>query len=101
MKIDSCPFQVEEANLVERVDIMMVEIEEEVKSKILEVTEQEYEEKTQAVYPQAGEYLVDFLHRCKIEDSKVMLCPRCNAVFDKKAAKSLEQVQVQKPKPKP
>lgn len=39
----------------------------------------------EVVYPKAGENLLEFLHYCKARGSKVMLCPRCSAVFDKKA----------------
>src|ERR1044072_4035803 len=52
------------------------------------------------VFPNAGEDLVDFLFRCKLEDTEVMLCPRCSAVFDKKAAKGLQELKVQVPNPK-
>jgi hypothetical protein len=41
-------------------------------------------------YPKAEEDLIDFLNRCKISNAHAMLCPRCSAVFDKKAAKSIE-----------
>jgi len=54
------------------------------------ITEDQYEEKIQVVFPKVEEYLVDFLNRCKIYGSPVMLCPRCSVVFDKKAAKNVE-----------
>ena len=117
MKIDSDPLQAEEANLVEPVEalvveinnmnlvetteVMMVEFDDDLDPKAREVTEWDYDQKVEEVYPKSGEDLVDFLHRCKIEDSEVMLCPRCSAVFDMKAAKSLEEVKVQVPKKKP
>jgi hypothetical protein len=41
-------------------------------------------------YPKDEEDLVDFLNRCKISNTNAMLCPRCSAVFDKEAAKSVE-----------
>jgi uncharacterized C2H2 Zn-finger protein len=41
-------------------------------------------------YPKAEEDLIDFLNRCKISNTNVMLCPRCSAVFDKEAAKSVK-----------
>src|ERR1044072_8871668 len=53
---------------------------------------QEYDQKMEEVFPNVGEDLVDFLNRCKLEDSEVMLCPRCSAVFDKKAAKGLQEL---------
>jgi len=42
------------------------------------------------VFPKAEEDLIDFLNICKISSSPVMLCPRCSAVFDKRAAKNVE-----------
>ena len=60
----------------------------------------EYDQKMEEVFPNAGEDLVDFLNRCKLKDAEVMLCPRCSAVFDKKAAKGLQELKVQVPKPK-
>ena len=43
-----------------------------------------------AVYPQAGEDLTDFQEKCRVSGSKVVLCPRCNVVFDEKAAREYE-----------
>jgi len=54
------------------------------------ITEDQYEEKIQGVFPKAEEDLIDFLNICKISGSSVMICPRCSAVFDKKAAKNVE-----------
>ena len=54
------------------------------------ITEDQYEEKIQVVFPKAEEDLIDFLKRCEISGSPVMLCPRCSAIFDKKAAKNVE-----------
>jgi len=54
------------------------------------ITEDQYEEKIQVVFPKAKEDLIDFLNKCKISGSLVMLCPRCSVVFDKKAAKNVE-----------
>ena len=36
---------------------------------------------------------MDFLHRCQRKKSEVMLCHRCSVVFDKKAAKKVENTQ--------
>jgi len=44
----------------------------------------------EVAYPKAEEDVIDFLNRCKISNTYAMLCPRCNAVFDKEAAKSVE-----------
>ncbi|PNX66332.1 hypothetical protein L195_g055027, partial [Trifolium pratense] len=38
------------------------------------------------------EELVDFLNRCKLKNSEVMLCPRCSAVCDKEATAGLQNV---------
>ena len=49
---------------------MMVEVAELMEdSKAQEVTQQEYDQKVEEVYPQAREDLVYFLNRCKLEDS--------------------------------
>lgn len=42
-----------------------------------------YEEQMKAFFPKTEEGLVDFLNRCKLKDSEVMLCPCCNVIFDK------------------
>ena len=78
----------------------MVHIDDNLDTQVKEVTKWEYDQKMEEVFPKAGEDLVDFLNRCKLEDTEVMLCPRCSAVFDKKAAKGLQELKVQKPKPK-
>lgn len=44
----------------------------------------------QTVYPQIEEGLIDFLERRKLNDSKMMMCLRCNVVFDKEATKKME-----------
>jgi hypothetical protein len=53
---------------------------------------EEYEKKVQEVYPAAEEQLVDFLNRCKLNNSEVMLCPRCSAVCDKEVVTCLRNV---------
>lgn len=64
---------------MEHVTINMVEI-----TKDFDMAEfEENENQIEVVYPKVGEGLVEFLYRCKAEDSTVMLCPRCNFVFDK------------------
>jgi len=57
------------------------------------ITEDQYEEKIQVVFPKAKENLIDFLNRFKISSSPVMLCLRCSAIFDKKAAKNVKGFQ--------
>jgi len=59
------------------------------------VTEDQLAEKMTVVYPRAEEDLIDFLNRCKISNTNVMLCPRCSAIFNKEATKSVEGFQPQ------
>lgn len=78
MKIDFDLMQVREANIVERVGINMAEItgfDMEAEDEASESNEIE------VVYPKVSEGLLEFLHRCKVEDSKVMLCHMCSFVF--------------------
>ena len=49
-------------------------------------------EKAKVAYHMAEEELIDFLHRCRLKNSEVMLCLRCSSVFDNEATKSLENV---------
>ena len=42
-----------------------------------------------------GEDLLDFLLRIKESDSTIAMCPKCNAVFDKEAAKEFEKYKVE------
>jgi len=59
--------------------------------------EPQLDEKLKTTYPLAEEELIDFLNRCKLKNSKVMLCLRCSVVFDKGATKGLEG-SIPKPK---
>ena len=52
----------------------------------------------EVVYPMVGEGLLEFLHRYKVEDSEVMLCPRCSVVFDNRVVKKVESSQETKRK---
>jgi len=54
------------------------------------ITEDQFVKKIEVAYPKAEEDLIDFLNRCKISNTNAMLCPRCSAVFDKEAVKSIE-----------
>lgn len=93
MKIDSDPLQVGYANYVEPVAINMVKIIEDFDMAKFE----DNENQIKVVHPKAGERLVEFLHRCKTEDLEVMMYPRCNTVFDKKAAKKVKSAQCNTP----
>ena len=44
------------------------------------------------VFPKVEQELIDFLNRCKLKDSQVILCPCCTVVFDKEATKELEKI---------
>ena len=44
-------------------------------------------------FPKPEEELVDFLNKCKLGNSRPMLCPKCNVVYDEKAAKRIEEVK--------
>ena len=59
--------------------------------------EPQFDEKLKTSYPTAEEELIYFLNRCKLKNSEVMLCPRCNAMFDKEATKGLK-ASIPKPK---
>ena len=49
-------------------------------------------------YPKEDENLVEFIERCQKKRTEVMLCPRCSAIFDRKAATNLEAVDKAKRK---
>lgn len=51
------------------------------------------EEYNKISFPKEDEMLSDFLRRFRKKKLKVMLCPRCSAVFDKKAAQNLKGVR--------
>lgn len=48
------------------------------------------EDELEVVYPQDGEYLSNFQEKYKVSDSKAVLCPRCNDVFDEKVFEKYE-----------
>lgn len=75
--------------------INMVEVTQET---AMEVDEQSLgqEEYVKVAYPKQDESLVEFLYRYQRKKSKVMLCPRCNSVFDRKAAENVEGVRLAK-----
>lgn len=116
MQVDVVPLKKADAMYVDIADINIVEISEEIvagnfietsmpKEKLqldvemvtedhqsdnAMVTEGQFAKKMKVTYPRDEEDLIDFLKRCKISNTKAMLCPRCNVVFDKEAAKSVE-----------
>lgn len=64
-------------------------------TKIEEVSMVDYIEKIKVVYPKDDVKLIDFLNRCKIKGSEVMLYSRCNAVFNKEGMKGLKNIKPQ------
>jgi hypothetical protein len=90
MKVDTDPLPKADATYVEIYDCNMVDVVDPAPIKV--VPEEEYEKKIQEVYPNAEEELVDFLNRCKLNNSEVMLCPRFSAVCDKEVVTCLRNV---------
>jgi len=54
------------------------------------ISESQFSKKMNGAYPMDEEELIDFLNRCRLNNSKVMLCLKCSVVFDKEATKGLE-----------
>jgi len=113
MQVDADPLKIVDSMYSEVVSINMVDISEELMAieasmlgedlpadaeKVTEdhhfddamVTKDQFAEKMKTTYPKAEEDLINFLNRCKISNTNAMLFPRCNAMFDKEAAKSVE-----------
>lgn len=101
MQFDTDPLKVEEAFYSELNECMMVEATDDLDENItaesfdylmVETTEGcDTRGKLEAMYPQAGENLKYFQEKCRVSGSEATLCPRCNAVFDKKAAEKYEE----------
>lgn len=89
MKIDYSPLQVEEDHYTIVVEVNMVEITDYME----EETDESCSNKMGVVYPRQDDGLINYLYHCKSRDSKVMLCPRCSCVFDKKVAKEVEKAR--------
>jgi len=116
MQVDFDPLKKTDSMYVDVADINIVEISEEIgagsfaeesmpkeklqvdtemvteahQSNNVVVIEDHFTEKMKIAYARAEEHLIDFLKRCKISNTKSMLCPRCGAIFDKEAAKSMK-----------
>ncbi|PNX70012.1 hypothetical protein L195_g057033, partial [Trifolium pratense] len=73
MKVDTDPLPTADATYVKVYDCNMVEVVD-AAAQIEVVPEEEYERRVREVYPNAEEELVDFLNRCKLKNSEVMLC---------------------------
>jgi len=78
--------------IIEAVEGLSVEAEVEAKADVVEcqmvditkdaedveetTLEPRFDEKLKETYPTTKKELIDFLHQCKLKNSKVMLCPR-------------------------
>ena len=72
------------------VECQMVDITKDAEHVEETTLEPLFNEKLKAAHPTTKEELIDFLNRCRLKNSEVMLCPRCSAVFVKEETKSLE-----------
>jgi len=73
-------------------ECQMVEVSGSPKDADEIISEPQFDEKAKAAYPITEEELLDFLNRCILKNSEVMLCSRCSSVFNKEVTKSLENV---------
>lgn len=71
----------------------MVETVQDFDMEAEQETGESNETRLNVVYLKADDGLVDFLYRCKAGEYEVMLCLRCSPVFDKKAAKEMENAR--------
>lgn len=77
-------------------EINMVEVSSEKEAN--KENSRQCKEQVRVFYPKSDEILVKLLHRCQKKNSKVMVCPRCSSVFDKKAAENVESLNSQSQK---
>lgn len=73
-------------------EIIMVDVTDDLNTRIDEVNMLNYNEKVNMVYHRVEDELIDFFNRCKLKDIEVMLCPCCSLVFNKKATKEVEKI---------
>lgn len=76
------PIQVD-VNPLKKADSMYVDIADVNMVEISEIEPVLATESPRVDVGMASEDLIDFLNRCKISSSRVMLCLRCSALFDK------------------
>ena len=89
-----------EAEVEAEVDVaecQMVDITKDAEHVEEATPEPQFDEKLKTTYPTAEEELIDFLNRCRLKNSEIMLCRRCSAVFDKEVTEGLEG-SIPKPK---
>lgn len=80
-------------DIIEDVDIRVNMVEINQKTSMEVDNECRQEEYNKVAFPKEDETLTDFLRRCQKKQSEVMLCPRYNAVFDKKVTQNFEGVR--------
>ncbi|KAI5401519.1 hypothetical protein KIW84_066117 [Lathyrus oleraceus] len=78
------------------VGVNMVEVSQRDQAEVGE--DRRRKEYQRLVYPKEEENLVEFIKRCQKMRTEVMLCPRCSAIFDRKAATNLEAMDKAKRK---
>jgi hypothetical protein len=75
---------------VDDAECQMVEVSGGPKSVVEVMSESKFDEKEKVACHMVEEELIDFLNRCRLKNSEVMLFPICSSVFDKEATKSIE-----------
>ncbi|XP_058727022.1 uncharacterized protein LOC131598439 [Vicia villosa] len=96
MKIDADPLKQEEALFAEAVNINMVELSEIPDDMLEESIGETPQVRLFDVYPRMDEDLLDFLFRCKNQDSQVGLCPRCSTLTNIVAAENFQKLQLER-----
>lgn len=72
--------------------VNMVELGEDADMGVHEESTQQSEYQVKVDSPKKDESLVEFLHCFQRKKSEVIMCPRCNSVFNKKVAENIERV---------
>ncbi|KAI5406930.1 hypothetical protein KIW84_053256 [Lathyrus oleraceus] len=80
----------------QNVGINMVEVTQGDQAEVGE--DRRRKEYQRLAYPKEDENLIEFIKRCQRMKTEVMLCPRCSAIFDRKATTNLEAVDKAKRK---
>ncbi|KEH38130.1 hypothetical protein MTR_2g461810 [Medicago truncatula] len=88
--VENLSIKVEVKAEIEVAECQMVDITKDAEHVKEIAPKPQFDEKLNTTYPTTEEELIDFLIRCKLKNSEVMLCPRCSVVFDKEASKGLE-----------
>jgi hypothetical protein len=99
--------EVEEERLIKKMNESSIADERNVGVNMVEVSQRDQtevgedrrrKEYQRLAYPKEEENLVEFIKRCQKMRTEVMLCPRCSAIFDRKATTNLEAVDKAKRK---